>query len=541
MDIIINNTSVGQIKEYIISKTSFGKILLKVKPGEVVLDKRSYLNQLSELIISLRNNYSGLRDKIKYDDNILCYTPSSVGENNNMDITEFIFNNSIQHHYNIINFEQNIPLNIPVHNFNLNIRDKEYSIEDCIKVYLNGVEIIEKYKHNLNKYMKGELKTFKDAINKLKIYNQGLYEALSCIYSRVYYYIFLYDKLYKSSGINLGNSFIINNIISEISKLNLAVLQFIKRFINENIFVESAHLSSDITKMSRYIRINKNIPTFTLQQVHTVYNSDKKDMLLQLIGKVLFSDPRTMMPKYSKQIESIITRYVRDDKIFYALNTLLPQQIEEYDRTIARLKQIESVIESKVFKENNKKGMVYLDYGGGNGEITSAIAKRINSKKENSYCMDVMSWYENERESLYDNISYKYINTNKIHLDTESVRFITCFQVLHHITGYQEVLDEFYRILAPGGLIIIREHDCEDYLDDALIDIEHSLYETTIKRKTEDENRKYLNGYEAYYMNKEELRTALLSKGFKEITKDINSKLSIPAKATRYYYTVFTK
>lgn len=45
----------------------------------------------------------------------------------------------------------------------------------------------------------------------------------------------------------------------------------------------------------------------------------------------------------------------------------------------------------------------------------------------------------------------------KIPLESNSVNLITCFGVLHHIPNVTFVMSELYRILAPGGHILIRE------------------------------------------------------------------------------------
>ena len=44
-----------------------------------------------------------------------------------------------------------------------------------------------------------------------------------------------------------------------------------------------------------------------------------------------------------------------------------------------------------------------------------------------------------------------------IDLDDNSVDLITCFGVLHHIPNVSYVISEFYRILSPGGLLLLRE------------------------------------------------------------------------------------
>lgn len=47
--------------------------------------------------------------------------------------------------------------------------------------------------------------------------------------------------------------------------------------------------------------------------------------------------------------------------------------------------------------------------------------------------------------------------SGKIDADDESFDLITCFGVLHHIPNVSFVMSEFYRCLAPGGTLLVRE------------------------------------------------------------------------------------
>lgn len=47
--------------------------------------------------------------------------------------------------------------------------------------------------------------------------------------------------------------------------------------------------------------------------------------------------------------------------------------------------------------------------------------------------------------------------SGNIALDSGSVDLITCFGVLHHIPNVSKVISEFSRVLAPGGVLLVRE------------------------------------------------------------------------------------
>ena len=55
-------------------------------------------------------------------------------------------------------------------------------------------------------------------------------------------------------------------------------------------------------------------------------------------------------------------------------------------------------------------------------------------------------------------ISYrKPLATGDIEFDADTFDLITCFGVLHHIPNVSKVVKEFYRVLKPGGYVLLRE------------------------------------------------------------------------------------
>ncbi len=48
-------------------------------------------------------------------------------------------------------------------------------------------------------------------------------------------------------------------------------------------------------------------------------------------------------------------------------------------------------------------------------------------------------------------------SSGEINAESNSFDLITCFGVLHHIPNVSYVMSEFYRCLAPGGVLMVRE------------------------------------------------------------------------------------
>ena len=73
----------------------------------------------------------------------------------------------------------------------------------------------------------------------------------------------------------------------------------------------------------------------------------------------------------------------------------------------------------------------------------------------------------------YFNVSERF----KLPIDDATVDVVTANMTLHHIKNVEECIAEILRVLRPGGIVFIREHDCWTVVDAMLVDIEHRLYD----------------------------------------------------------------
>jgi len=560
------NTSDINLYDFILLKTSFGKIMqytsdhfYNQEKNEIILNKHRSLKDIGEIILSLRNNYDKVKNNIEYSDNIipLIELNTDINQGEISSLEEYILKNVLEHHYNKIEFLNNIPNEIKISDFNLKNKSQMYSLYDCIDIYLTSIELISKLK---NKFISKEYilnenenkdKIYRDIINKQKIYNDELYDSLLCIYSKLYlmiYYIdlneFVNSNIYNYLYNDLNNNYHLHKI-NQLSFINKFV-KYISTYIKDNYLANSKNILS-YDNNTIYKKYYNYKPCYTLRQINSLYDSNKKDLLFDILIKVLFGyiKDKDILEYTKNEINSIINNNIYDHQIYFKFNLLIKNKDQQiYDRSLSRIKDLNEFFNSKYIKNKEIKSTEYryLDFGGGDGQLCSSISKLLNLKKENSICMDIASWYGHERDNTYDNIRFEFINSNLINgIKNGELNLITCFMVLHHIKHYDSILDEFFRILKKDGILIIREHDCEDYLDNMLIDVEHSLFETTIERKTDIENLKFLNSYEANYFTKKELNEIIIKKGFKDITSDINKNLYNIRGPTRYYYSIFIK
>ena len=110
---------------------------------------------------------------------------------------------------------------------------------------------------------------------------------------------------------------------------------------------------------------------------------------------------------------------------------------------------------SKIFKKNNYKKI--LDLGCGTGRNTIYLAQQGFSV----YALDIsktgIKITKNKAKKLnLNNIEYKISNITDTKYEDNSFDAIICIFVLSHglLKDNQEAIDEIYRILKPGGMII---------------------------------------------------------------------------------------
>jgi ubiquinone/menaquinone biosynthesis C-methylase UbiE len=149
-----------------------------------------------------------------------------------------------------------------------------------------------------------------------------------------------------------------------------------------------------------------------------------------------------------------------------------------------------------------------LDYGCANGTITMELAKQLNINK--IYGADIVP---------IKNVDFNFILLDKNNLMPEikdnSIDFINASMVLHHISNINETLQEFKRIISLDGILVVRDHDCNNNSFSTFLDILHGLYSLVWSNPIEDP--KFVEEYKANYKSYKEWDRLLWSFGFKKI------------------------
>jgi ubiquinone/menaquinone biosynthesis C-methylase UbiE len=114
----------------------------------------------------------------------------------------------------------------------------------------------------------------------------------------------------------------------------------------------------------------------------------------------------------------------------------------------------ERLTKSGVDPEELFRGKVVVDAGCGSGKFSAAIA-RLGAKKVIG--LDIgekglaFARSQAKKKSFDDRLDYRYGSLLDIPLDDSSVDMVWSNGVIHHTLGYEECIQEFSRILKPGG------------------------------------------------------------------------------------------
>lgn len=287
--------------------------------------------------------------------------------------------------------------------------------------------------------------------------------------------------------------------------------------------------------IDKHIGMNMSINKYTPETHHIrdIYKEEKSRMQLYrllYICKWHGINHRTIPKHLSRWVSVGYT----DSVIVSLLRTLQDKNfihIDDRDRGANRASDVYSLLEDPTQINN------YLDIGAGDCKITKAVANKLGVDYSNTYAIDIDKWSNKINKDFEHEINFIDASTSKIcnskyNLGQGKFDLITLFQTLHHINDMNNVIKEVYRLLKPGGVCIIREHDARSEVIKKLCHVEHLLYAYFADgMKLLD----FYNEYYAQYYSKVEMVNLFKSAGFKEANQVIKNN------PTLYYYQVFIK
>ena len=235
---------------------------------------------------------------------------------------------------------------------------------------------------------------------------------------------------------------------------------------------------------------------------HTVDKTISKPFNLKKI------EHRQIYAKLQSEIVKLLKHNSDDYTIYNYIHTFLNTHLypidkypnnENDDRADNRVDDIGKLVSSVT---NSIPVDNFIDIGCSEGGITAKLGDYFGLKPQNIFGIDI-------RVPQSTN-GFTFIQTNldnqHIPMEDNSISFATALMVLHHTNNPENLISEIYRVLKPGGIFLIREHDIDENNDidgKIFLDILHGLYSISWAKEGSQENPDFCNNYYAVYRSRE--------------------------------------
>jgi demethylmenaquinone methyltransferase/2-methoxy-6-polyprenyl-1,4-benzoquinol methylase len=109
-----------------------------------------------------------------------------------------------------------------------------------------------------------------------------------------------------------------------------------------------------------------------------------------------------------------------------------------------------------------KTGHSVLDLAGGTGDLAAQFARKVGPRGEVSLCDINYSMLSHGRDRLIDeglsgNLNYVQANAERLPFQEDHFNCVTMAFGLRNVTHKEKALDSIYRVLRPGGRLLVLE------------------------------------------------------------------------------------
>ena len=166
----------------------------------------------------------------------------------------------------------------------------------------------------------------------------------------------------------------------------------------------------------------------------------------------------------------------------------------------------------------NIRNPLYIDMGCGSGKDALLISKEIHAS--HTTCADVKDSRVADVKNNSNNSNYSFM---LIHEDTpldipdDSIDVITLFHTIHHMRDAQSRLQDLHRVLKPGGLLIIKDHNVKTQTDADNVTFEHFVYSIGEGEATVNDEETYKDILPMFYYSADTVNQYLECIGFTKL------------------------
>lgn len=254
-----------------------------------------------------------------------------------------------------------------------------------------------------------------------------------------------------------------------------------------------------------------------------------KKIFLDIIGNSQFRLCKYLKKDFCKKLSVLINKHkCTDNQVYDEMYKWVHQYLNEknknlllYDnnqyRSANRAEKIQELVKkylNTIEKPKNPKDLNVLDIGCAEGAITVMVGKYMNLDPNQVHGCDIEKLTDDnpyQKQFTFTHLSDP--NSYKLPYDNDSYHVVLALMSIHHIPNKKAMLDEIFRVLKPGGLLIIREHHCVSKGLGLVLDVIHGFYSMVWANPREMAN---FDDYYAKYTHSLELTNMLSKHNLKE-------------------------
>jgi SAM-dependent methyltransferase len=183
----------------------------------------------------------------------------------------------------------------------------------------------------------------------------------------------------------------------------------------------------------------------------------------QFIHRFL-KDPRTG----GRKLTTILEEAEDDPTTLVKIRALCeaPRRQPQQGRGGSRIRDIQQALDTV----KKVPDLQYLDIGCSEGQITSAVAKHLKLPKGRAHACDVVDVPAGPFTFT------KLEDEAKLPYATATFGLVTMFMSAHHFRDCPAMFAEARRVMKPGALLVMREHDCRSPDRAIYYDVVHAIY-----------------------------------------------------------------
>jgi ubiquinone/menaquinone biosynthesis C-methylase UbiE len=203
-------------------------------------------------------------------------------------------------------------------------------------------------------------------------------------------------------------------------------------------------------------------------------------------------------------------------------------------RARARVAAVKDIL-TRVFGDHLSPVAEYLDIGCSEGGLTTELGAMFAAAKIRG--CDV-------RTAVAPvGFEFRKACAEKLPYRTAQFEAVSFVMTLHHVRDITKALAEAWRVLKPGGILVVREHDCPDEYFGQYLDIVHYVYATVGGEILFDDPAKFsehLPKFVTRYATRAEWADVIKTAGFDSIGRCMAGAHGRPDRF-RGYFEVFVR